>query len=40
LTNNGDLTHNLISPKKNLFKKYLITLENNLSEKDEEKIKS
>jgi len=40
LTNDWELTHSLISPKKEVFKKYEVTLESDLTEKEEEKIKS
>ncbi|MBW7954604.1 rRNA pseudouridine synthase [Candidatus Gracilibacteria bacterium] len=38
LTNNGDFTHNIINPKKNIFKKYLVNSEFELSKEDINKL--
>ncbi|MBF0913606.1 rRNA pseudouridine synthase, partial [Candidatus Gracilibacteria bacterium] len=39
-TNNGKIIHKLINPKKNIFKKYLVKISKNLSEKDIEKLET
>lgn len=38
LTNNWKLTHNIIHPKKDIFKKYLVVWELDISKKDVEKL--
>lgn len=40
LTNSWDLTHSLISPKKDIYKKYYVEIESDLSEKDINKLES
>lgn len=40
LTNNWELTHKIITPKKEIFKKYYVVWEKNLSEKDIEKLEN
>ncbi len=40
LTNDGSLTHKIISPKKDIFKKYYVVGEKNLSEKDVQKLEN
>lgn len=40
LTNNGELTHKIITPKKEIFKKYYVVWEKNLSEKDIQKLQN
>ena len=39
-TNNWKIIHKLINPKKNIFKKYLVKISKNLSEKDIEKLET
>lgn len=38
LTNDGELTHKIISPKKDIFKTYLVGIESPLSESDIKKL--
>lgn len=38
LTNDWDLTHKLISPKKDIFKKYYVEIENEITDKEIEKL--
>ncbi len=40
LTNNWEITHKIISPKKEIFKKYYVVWEKNLSEKDIQKLQN
>ena len=40
LTNDGDLTHKVISPKKDIFKKYYVKSEKSLNDKDIKKLES
>lgn len=40
LTNSWELTHSLISPKKDIYKKYYVEIESYLSEKDINKLES
>ncbi|MDP5038834.1 MAG: rRNA pseudouridine synthase [Candidatus Gracilibacteria bacterium] len=40
LTNNGDLTHKIIHPKKDIFKKYRVTSKNHLTQKDIQKLEN
>ncbi|MGE4444178.1 MAG: pseudouridine synthase [Candidatus Altimarinota bacterium] len=40
LTNNGDITHKIISPKKEIFKKYFVVGEKNLSQKDIDRLEN
>jgi 16S rRNA pseudouridine516 synthase len=40
LTNDWELTHKIINPKKDIFKKYLVWVENELDNKDIEKLES
>lgn len=40
LTNDWDLTHKIISPKKDIFKKYLVGLEKEIDDKDIKKLEN
>ncbi len=40
LTNNWDLTHKIISPKKDIFKKYFVVWEKHISQKDIQKLEN
>ncbi|MDD5213582.1 MAG: pseudouridine synthase [Candidatus Gracilibacteria bacterium] len=40
LTNDGDFTHKLISPKKDIYKKYYVKIEKALNKKDIEKLEN
>ncbi len=40
LTNNGALTHKIISPKKDIFKKYLVTSLSPISQNDKKKLEN
>lgn len=40
LTNNGDITHKIISPKKEIFKKYFVAWEKTLSQKDRDRLEN
>ncbi len=40
LTNNWDITHKIISPKKEIFKKYFVVWEKNLSQKDIDRLEN
>ena len=40
ITNNGDLAHRLLAPKKDVFKEYLVTLRDKVSKEDTLKLQS
>ncbi len=40
LTNNWPLTHNIISPKKDIFKKYAVTLRDSITDNDIKKLET
>lgn len=39
LTNNGDVAHRLLAPKKDVFKEYLVTLREKVTEEDIQRLK-